>query len=134
MLRGIVLSWGLWGGLWCATVLTRLGSPIQCVTRFAGCFDRIARWRLGAPPVDGMMLERRALGMSRVIPRCNCLDQALAMRWVLAWCGERAVVIIGFRWSHDHWEGHAWLERADGARLLWSDEAKFREVWREPEG
>ena len=62
----------------------------------------------------------------------NCLDQALAMRWVTGCVGYRAQVVIGFTWRAGAWRGHAWLEGEDGQRALWRAQDRYKEVLREP--
>lgn len=123
----------LLAGLGAATVLTRIVS----VERVLGV---CARWGDHAPrareAIEVEALERLALKLSALIPLCNCLDQALALRWFLARRGHGAVIVVGFKWEAQRWQGHAWLELEGGAKMLWSstDGLKFKEVMREPVG
>lgn len=121
----------LFAGLVAATVITRVVS----VERVLGVCARWADHASSAQDATEIeALERQALKLSALIPRCNCLDQALALRWFLARRGQRAVIVVGFKWQAQRWQGHAWLELEGGARMLWSsaDGHKFKEVTREP--
>ena len=112
-----------------ATVISRVVSVERVLGECARWMDHV---EVTQEDVELEALEAIALSLSAKIPLCNCLDQALALRWFLARRGVRAVVVVGFKWEAGGWQGHAWLEVAQRGRMLWSGADRFKEVTREP--
>ncbi|MEM1349839.1 MAG: lasso peptide biosynthesis B2 protein [Myxococcota bacterium] len=109
-------------------------AAISLTRRIAGSLSHgSARAELGSPaelPAHG---ERLANTVSRVVPRSNCLDRAMATR---VWWARRGIdgsIVVGVRRREGRpWEGHAWLERGDAESSLFLDpgdawRATFRE-------
>ena len=111
-----------------ARALTRARSPQGALNASAA----LSGWFHRADRRGGEALWRRAEQLahraSRLV-RGDCYDRAVGARWWLAKRGVRSDVVLGVRRGAS-WEGHAWLEGAEGQSVLIEPGAGYREVGR----
>jgi len=121
----------------CATI----GSRSVTVRTGVSWTRRLARWMSGRAASSerdageiSARAERLATLTGQVIPRANCLDKAMAARIWLARRRVDASLVVGVRKrSGRPWEGHAWLERADGTPLFLEPGDAWRPTFSEEE-
>lgn len=100
-----------------ASILSRLSSVERAMFwthRIAGGLTR-----LDGEGFDRTSVEASLMWWSAVVPRANCMDRAMALRWYGAWHGVLGQVVIGFKRAPlsaaEPWMGHAWILWDDGS-------------------
>jgi hypothetical protein len=109
----VAAMWIAWGLLRASEVPAAMRATRQLADRV------IARRGAGVVDAEGLAQVQRALfRASRLVPRSDCKERALAGRLLLAWRGVGSRVVVGFRREGRRWEGHAWVEVDGGGRLF----------------
>lgn len=100
-----------------ASILSRISSVEQAMSwtsRLAGGLARSGKWTF-----DKVQAETLLMWWSGLVPRANCMDRAMALRWFGARHGAVGQVVIGFKraplGADEPWMGHAWVLWDDGS-------------------